>query len=247
MSTYSEEFYKKWSGVAQEESRKSGIPTSIILAQGMLESKSGKGSYLSDLSKNANNFFGIKADKSWEGKSYSISSNEWIGGKLVPKISAFRSYSDASESWRDHTKFLIDNPRYAKAGVFSSTDPATVAMALQNAGYAGESKTYATQLMSIIRGSNLTQYDLTDNKAGGANGVKPDGSSAGLGGSTSGGSTSNGGNGIDFGIGTAFGVDFDKLFGNVLFMLIGLLFIAAGIFISFGSGGVAGVVKAVVS
>lgn len=156
--SYASDFFNKWFPVAQRESDLTGIPASVILAQGLIESTSRTGGSLSALAQKANNFFGIKADKSWNGQIYAIGSPEYINGKYETKVSGFRKYSSPDESWRDHSLFLLENPRYREYGVFSSQDPRKVAEALQRAGYA-TNPNYAKDIMSVINQYGLTQYD----------------------------------------------------------------------------------------
>lgn len=155
---YGEEFFKKWFPTAQRESELTGIPASVILAQGLIESTSKTGGKLSTLATKANNFFGIKADSRWDGPVYTIASGEEVNGKTEMQVSGFRKYASAEQSWADHSAFLLNNPRYTEYGVFSSNDPRTVAQALQNAGYATNSN-YANDIMKVINQYNLTQYD----------------------------------------------------------------------------------------
>lgn len=151
---YVEDFLAKWVPIAQSESKRSGIPASVILAQGALESDWGR----SDLTTHANNYFGIKANKGYAGESKAFLTTEEVNGKKVKVWANFRDYRTPEQSWIDHTDFLLTNPRYQKYGVFSTNDPYEVAQALQRAGYA-TSSTYADDLMKVIKGRNMTQYD----------------------------------------------------------------------------------------
>lgn len=153
MASFQETFIGKYKDVAQSESKRSGVPTSIIMAQMIEESDWGR----SWLSSKYNNFFGIKADKSWKGSKVTLPTKEEINGKKVTVMADFRVYDSPNQSLIDHTDFLLKNPRYAKAGVFNK-DAATTAKALQSAKYATNSS-YASNLMDIIKGRNLTQYD----------------------------------------------------------------------------------------
>lgn len=153
MATKQEAFIEKYKDVAQKESKRSGIPTSIILAQ-MIEESSWGTSWLAE---KYNNFFGIKADKSWTGKTVTLPTQEEVNGKKITVLAKFRAYDDPYESLKDHGNFLLENPRYTKAGVFGK-DAEGTAKALQSAGYATNSS-YATNLLNIIKGRNLTQFD----------------------------------------------------------------------------------------
>jgi len=132
--------YKK---TAIEESKLFNIPTSIILAQGILESNSGK----SSLSKKYNNHFGVKYRK--KGK-YVIYADD------TPK-DKFQVYKSAWYSYRDHSKLLISS-RYKHLTKLKKTDYKSWARGLQKAGYA-TNKNYAKILIQIIEQYNLTKYD----------------------------------------------------------------------------------------
>ena len=113
------------------------------------------------MAKNGNNLFGIKADSSWNGDSVNMTTSENYDDKIV---AAFRSYSSIDESIKDHGKFLKENPRYEKSGLFSAKHYTSQAQALEDAGYStvknenGE-PIYADKLISLIEKYNLMQYD----------------------------------------------------------------------------------------
>ena len=123
-----------------------GIPASITLAQGLLESGAGK----SELARKSNNHFGIKADKSWNGKSVSSMDN----GRLCK----FRKYNEVCDSYEDHSKFLAGKERYAGLFRLKRTDYKGWAKGLRKAGYA-EDRQYPQKLISLIERYNLQQYD----------------------------------------------------------------------------------------
>jgi flagellar protein FlgJ len=106
------------------------VPALFTLAQAGLESGWGT----SNISRSANNHFGIKADKSWRGPTY--------GG-------TWRAYSDPSESYQDHAKFLVSNPRYSAA--FSTSDPAAFTQAVAAAGYAGTDPDYSGRILRTMQ------------------------------------------------------------------------------------------------
>jgi flagellum-specific peptidoglycan hydrolase FlgJ len=165
MTTFKEQFYAEYAPLAIKEQARSGIPASVTLAQAYLEGTSNNNSTgtrgLSGLASKFKNFFGIKTSSQWTGEVTNQVSNEEVNGVLVPKVSAFRVYSSAAESFADHTDFLMNNPTYMKNGVFSSHDPLKVATALQSAGYA-TSSSYASDLMREITDYGLTKYDGGD-------------------------------------------------------------------------------------
>ena len=133
------------------------ILPSITISQAILESSWGE----SDLAKKYNNLFGIKADVYWKGKYVTLETLEYHDTKIDDK---FRVYSDKNKSIEDHAKFLVDNERYKKYGVFEAKTYIQQANALQNAGYStaqdnnGE-KRYARDLMGLIKQYNLQLID----------------------------------------------------------------------------------------
>ncbi|TKG96132.1 LysM peptidoglycan-binding domain-containing protein [Puteibacter caeruleilacunae] len=144
--TTREEYIKQYAIVAIEEMEKSGIPASITLAQGCLESGNGN----SELARKANNHFGIKCKKSWKGKSMKYDDDR--------KNECFRKYNSALESYHDHTNFLTDNPRYSTLFTYDITDYKSWAHGLKKAGYATDPK-YAHRLIKIIEENYLYNYD----------------------------------------------------------------------------------------
>ncbi len=130
---------------AQQEMSLYGIPASITLAQGILESGSGKGR----LSVKANNHFGIKC-------------HEWTGKKIYhdddKKQECFRKYKDAKYSFRDHSLFLTERKRYSKLFKLKKEDYKGWAKGLKAAGYATDRK-YPQKLVSLIERYELYAYD----------------------------------------------------------------------------------------
>lgn len=123
---------------ALDQEKRTGIPASITLAQGILESGAGT----SWLTRNSNNHFGIKADRSWRGR-ICLAQDDEVGK------SKFRVYNSAEESYSDHSRFLLDNSRYRSLFMKSVYDYRGWAMGLQKAGYA-TSPTYAKALIGYI-------------------------------------------------------------------------------------------------
>jgi flagellum-specific peptidoglycan hydrolase FlgJ len=139
------EFIQKYGNFAQAAAKGSGISPLIILSQAFLESGAGE----SGLAKKFNNFFGIKADKNWQGKKVNLKTQEFINGKFVIILQPFRVYNSPSDSFADHIKFLKTNKRYAKAGLFTYPDNfAKQADTLQQAGYATDPQ-YADKLKTL--------------------------------------------------------------------------------------------------
>ncbi len=140
-----EKYIDVYKGIAQQEMSLYGIPASITLAQGILESGSGKGR----LSVKANNHFGIKC-------------HGWKGGKIYHDDDraqeCFRKYKDAKYSFRDHSLFLKDRKRYAKLFKLKKGDYKGWARELRLAGYATDKK-YPQKLISIIERYELYKFD----------------------------------------------------------------------------------------
>jgi flagellum-specific peptidoglycan hydrolase FlgJ len=132
--------------IAMNNMRNFGIPASIILAQGILESGSGIG----DLAVSANNHFGIKCHKDWTGES--VRHNDDADQEC------FRKYTDPAESFQDHALFLTSRPRYASLFQLPKGDYKAWAQGLRTAGYATDPK-YPEKLINYIERYNLYQYD----------------------------------------------------------------------------------------
>ena len=133
------------------------ILPSITIAQAILESSWGE----SDLAQIYNNLFGIKADSSWKGEYVTLETFEFYDTKIEDK---FRVYSNKNQSIKDHAKFLIDNKKNKKYGVFEAKTYIEQAYALQNAGYStaednSGQKRYAKDLIELIRQYNLQLID----------------------------------------------------------------------------------------
>jgi len=91
------------------------------------------------------NYFGIKADKSWTGDKKDVMTHEYLGGEKVNLPQPFRSYNSPQEAVQDYVKFLKNNKRYEKAGVFEAKTSGEYFGALQKAGYATDPN-YASKL-----------------------------------------------------------------------------------------------------
>lgn len=142
-----EDYIALWKTSAVEQMHNYKIPASITLAQGILESGNGN----SKLARHANNHFGIKCHENWSGGTFYQDDDE--------ANECFRSYTNASESYKDHSLFLTSRPRYAGLFELSITDYEGWAKGLKSAGYATNPK-YAYLLIELIEKYNLEQYDL---------------------------------------------------------------------------------------
>ena len=135
----------KYNAIAMDNMKQHKIPASITLAQGILESGSGKGR----LSVEANNHFGIKC-------------HGWTGGKIYHdddrSQECFRKYDHAESSFKDHSEFLTGRGRYAQLFKLKSDDYKGWAKGLRAAGYATDRK-YPEKLISLINRYNLDKYD----------------------------------------------------------------------------------------
>lgn len=146
-------YIKTYRDIAVQEMDRSGIPASIKLAQGILESGSGA----STLSRKANNHFGIKCGSKWNGATYYHKDDDYDRqGNLIK--SCFRKYKSALESYIAHTDFLMGGQRYAFLFNYPKTDYKNWAKGLKKAGYATNPK-YADLLISIIKDSELHKFD----------------------------------------------------------------------------------------
>lgn len=139
------EYIDTYKELAMKEMEKSGIPASITLAQGILESGNGN----STLARKANNHFGIKCH-GWEGKSVRHDDDA--------KNECFRKYKSVDESYHDHTEFLTTRSRYASLFELEKDDYKGWAKGLKKAGYA-TSPTYADALIRLIEENELYKYD----------------------------------------------------------------------------------------
>jgi flagellum-specific peptidoglycan hydrolase FlgJ len=133
-----------------------GLFPSVMMAQAAIESGNGK----STLAAKYNNHFGIKAGKSWKGKSVVLATKEEANGQMYTINDSFRVYPSALASFRDRNRFLKVNPRYK--AVFTATTPEAQAWALQNAGYATATN-YAESIISVIEANNLRRLDQKKN------------------------------------------------------------------------------------
>ena len=140
------DYINEFKDQAIREMHATGIPASITLAQGMLESDYGN----SPLAKYARNHFGIKCHKGWDGPSFIQDDDE--------ANECFRKYYSAFDSYRDHSEFLMTRDRYASLFDFKHTDYKNWAKGLRKAGYATNPK-YADMLIKLIQDNELHQFD----------------------------------------------------------------------------------------
>lgn len=146
------DFFDTYSGVAMKMQNLFGVPASISLAQGAIESGWGA----SGLTVRSNNFFGIKAGSSWKGETDSTASAEFINGVWSNPVSAFRKYKSPGDSFLDHALLLKNNSRYAN--LFNNLDPIEWAKELSQDGYAN-APSYTTSITNLVNQYDLKQYD----------------------------------------------------------------------------------------
>ena len=147
--TPQELYINQYAPMAVREMLRSGVPASITLAQGMLESGFGR----SRLASQGNNHFGIKCHKGWEGKSMRVDDD-------APN-ECFRVYESAEESFRDHSDFLRYRDRYKFLFDLDRTDYKGWAYGLKKAGYATDPG-YADKLIRYIEENKLDRFDVLD-------------------------------------------------------------------------------------
>lgn len=142
------QYIDRFRGIAIQEMNIYGIPASITLAQGLIESGNGNG----ELAVVANNHFGIKCTSDWKGKSYF---------KNDDKINdCFRVYDNPESSFRDHSEFL-KRKRYAPLFELNKNDYEGWAYGLKAAGYA-TNPAYPQMIINLIKKYNLDQYDMSE-------------------------------------------------------------------------------------
>jgi LysM repeat protein len=141
-------YINTYKDLAVSEMQRTGIPASIILAQGIHETQAGT----SDLVKQSNNHFGIKCKDSWTGSV--VHHDDDARGEC------FRSYQSPEDSYRDHSDFLLSSPRYQFLFKLDPMNYTAWAQGLKKAGYATNPQ-YPQILIRLIEDYNLQQYCLT--------------------------------------------------------------------------------------
>ena len=146
-----EQYCEKYADEARIQMKKYGIPASITLAQGMLESGYGS-SYLANVAKN---HFGIKAYHGWDGPIVRADDDT--------KQEPFCKFKTVEEGYEYHSIFLKSNKRYSSLFLLDPTDYESWAIGLKKAGYATNPK-YAESLIRIIETNHLDIYDVSKGK-----------------------------------------------------------------------------------
>ncbi|MEO1257440.1 MAG: glucosaminidase domain-containing protein [Bacteroidota bacterium] len=155
------DYIEKWKKIAIREMERAGIPASIKLAQGLLESNAGR----STLARKANNHFGMKCGSSWKGKTFYREDDDYDEfGNLMK--SCFRKYRKATDSFIAHSEFLRDPRKAHRYGFLfriQTTDYKRWARGLKKAGYATAGN-YDSKLISLIERFELYRFDqMTEN------------------------------------------------------------------------------------
>lgn len=145
------DYIDKYNAMAIKKMKDYGIPASITLSQGILESAAGT----SELARNANNHFGIKCHSTWTGKAYHKDDDK--------KGECFRVYNSVEDSYDDHSDFL-KRPRYASLFTLNPTDYKSWAYELKKCGYATDPN-YPVRLINLIETYSLYQYDSDNYQA----------------------------------------------------------------------------------
>lgn len=153
-------YIDQYKEVAVKEAQEYGVPASITLAQGLLESGAGR-SYLARV---GHNHFGIKCHSSWKGEKIAVGDESGT--------TCYRQYKNAEESFLDHARFL-QQPRYKHLYDLKITDYKGWARGLQNCGYA-ENQAYARSLILLIERYRLYQYDIDQPVLAHRQKLKPD-------------------------------------------------------------------------
>ena len=153
-----ENYIEQLSKLAIIEMNASGIPASITIAQAILEASWGNG----ELAKNANNYFGIKCQGDCGYETYEKMDDDYDANTGKKIKSSFRKYSSIQASFKDHSRFLMENKRYDDLFKFDKTDYVNWAIGLQQKGYA-TNKSYALMLIELIDKHNLHRFDIVKN------------------------------------------------------------------------------------
>jgi LysM repeat protein len=142
-------YVDQYKDIAIKEMKRTGIPASITLAQGIVESNSGE----SNLALNFNNHFGIKCKTDWKGETTYQDDDT--------KQECFRVYTNANASFIDHSNFIKTRPNYAPLFQLDPVDDSAWAIGLKKAGYATASD-YANKLMKVIDDYELSQFNFPE-------------------------------------------------------------------------------------
>jgi len=147
---YRENYLADTREIATKTAKRNGLFPSVMLAQSVLESNWGR----SKLSKEYNNYFGIKEVK--KGKGVIFETEEYVDGESGRYLQSFKKYSSKAESFEHYAKLLTKTERYKD--VKSANSYKEAANAIMKAGYATDPK-YANKIISVIETYNLQELD----------------------------------------------------------------------------------------
>lgn len=144
-----QQYAERYAAEAMEQMKRYGIPASVTLAQGILESRNGQ----SELSQLGNNHFGVKASKSWlkNGGDYLVYTDDKPNEK-------FCKYATVGDSYEHHSKILKNSSRYSQCFKLSPDDYEGWTKGIERGGYATNGG-YAASLQKIIEINGLQKYD----------------------------------------------------------------------------------------
>ena len=142
-------YIDQYKDIAISEMKRTGIPASITLAQGIIESKSGE----SNLALNFKNHFGIKCKTDWKGETTYQDDDA--------KQECFRVYPNSNASYINHSNFLKTRPNYAPLFELDPVDDSAWAYGLKKAGYATDTD-YPKKLLKVINDFELSQYNFPE-------------------------------------------------------------------------------------
>lgn len=143
-------YIEAYAALAIKEMVRTGVPASIKIAQGILETDAGR----SDLVQRSNNHFGIKCKSSWTGEKVYHNDDE--------EGECFRKYSSANDSYHDHSDYLKSQPRYSFLFNYEVNDYNSWAWGLKKAGYA-TNPIYAQTIIKYIEKYNLNALNQLSN------------------------------------------------------------------------------------
>lgn len=141
-----QQYINQYKDIAIEEMKRTGVPASITLAQGIIETDAGA----SPLATDGNNHFGIKCHNEWSGDAMYYDDDK--------RNECFRKYENVELSFKDHSDFLKTRQRYSPLFQLNITDYKGWANGLKSCGYATNPR-YSTMLINTIEANNLQQYD----------------------------------------------------------------------------------------
>jgi flagellar protein FlgJ len=153
------DFVNQHTKAAQAAEQVTGIPANFMVAQAAHESGWGRREIKNADGSSSFNVFGIKATPGWSGKTASVTTTEFIGGKARKVVASFRAYDSYEDAFKDYARLMKNSPRYAP--VLAKADTAHgFAHGLQRAGYATD-PAYADKLTRVINTTLRLQRVLT--------------------------------------------------------------------------------------